>query len=325
MRIRLPIAFVVTLTVVCLGLCMQQVATSENVIAPISPEDTPLPYSNVLEPAPTDFQQLRSVEATPSTAPPARKRKRARILIEEVHEPIPSAEVAKAEEIATVRQRLNSTRDAVEREELGESLRTLLGFVFDSDLSRREKDVEELEAQVAKIRAEFDRRRSMRDRIIEVQIETALLQSEGLLFPSLAATNSNFIDGLPMSAKRYTDWEIVRTTKDGNRIVSVKYSFMAAKNYNVSQTKQVAVPVVSQDGSTRSVTRVKHFTVPKVVHQAEHEEAMVTVPFGEPIDAYLAAQGFHHVSDNTLSASGSMSSHSATPWQPLEGQQYISQ
>lgn len=70
-----------------------------------------------------------------------------------------------------------------EKKEARESLADMLAAQFDSDLDRREAQVQELENKLSKLKAQIAKRRDAKDRIIELQMELMENEVEGLGFP----------------------------------------------------------------------------------------------------------------------------------------------
>jgi polyhydroxyalkanoate synthesis regulator phasin len=86
-----------------------------------------------------------------------------------------------------IRKAAEKLRDAKTDEakaQAREELADLLGKYFDEDMARREKDVTKLEERLAKLREQLQRRREKKQDIIDLQIQVALNEAEGLGFVS---------------------------------------------------------------------------------------------------------------------------------------------
>lgn len=92
-------------------------------------------------------------------------------------------DVERQQKLAMLQQSIRNATGEAERKELGEDLKALLTEIFESDLERRDKSLEELEARVQRLRGAIEKRRENRERIINLQSETIMLSAEGLAFP----------------------------------------------------------------------------------------------------------------------------------------------
>ncbi|MEZ6115896.1 MAG: hypothetical protein R3C28_04895 [Pirellulaceae bacterium] len=101
-------------------------------------------------------------------------------------EPIPKEELDRQQRIADLQQQLTTAADDDERDKVAEELGTAYSDLFDEDLAKREKEIAEVEARIAKLRAQLDERKKMRDTIIAHRLDSVLLQSKGLAFPDSA-------------------------------------------------------------------------------------------------------------------------------------------
>ena len=106
----------------------------------------------------------------------------------------------KAKEYAELRDSLHRAKDAEEREPMANQMRDLLNGVFEADLKQRSDELSELEQRVKKLRDALEHRRSSQKRIVDTQIEFALLSAEGLLFPGFRTRTSDAV--FPVEADR---------------------------------------------------------------------------------------------------------------------------
>ena len=88
--------------------------------------------------------------------------------------------------------RQHDKEDKEGRDELVTKLRDLMTGLFDADYAEREAAVVKLEERVGKLRADLEKRKAARDRIIGVRIDRLLLDADGLNFPVLGDEASVF-------------------------------------------------------------------------------------------------------------------------------------
>jgi len=81
----------------------------------------------------------------------------------------------------SILQNEDSSRE--DKKEARVSLADMLAAQFDSDLDRRETQVQELENKLSKLKAQIAKRRDAKERIIELQMELMENEVEGLGFP----------------------------------------------------------------------------------------------------------------------------------------------
>lgn len=103
-----------------------------------------------------------------------------------------------------IRQAAEKLRDAEGDEAKASARQELaktLGQYFDEDMARREKELAKLEERLQKLSAQLERRRAKRQDIIELQIQVAVNEADGLGFLSRPAYGSlqgpNMIIGAP--------------------------------------------------------------------------------------------------------------------------------
>gem|GEM_PF-4111598 len=108
--------------------------------------------------------------------------------------PLTQEERKRFDEVSRLRNTIRKEKDEKKRTELGETLRTKLGEIFDDDLNERDEQLKKLEARVAKLRAAVEKRRKNRDRVITLQVDSVMLAAEGLAFPSMRGEPRNRIE-----------------------------------------------------------------------------------------------------------------------------------
>ena len=92
-----------------------------------------------------------------------------------------------------IRQAAEKLRDAEDDEgnaSARQELAQTLGQYFDEDMAGREREVAKLEERLYKLRAQLERRRAKRQDIIELQIQVAVNEADGLGFLSRPAYGS---------------------------------------------------------------------------------------------------------------------------------------
>ena len=105
-------------------------------------------------------------------------------------------EVKRRKQWHTLRDQIRKSDSQQERERLGKELKDVLEQIFDADLQRRDEQLAKLEERVEELRKAVDRRRENRSRIITVQLDSVILNAEGLNFPG---------DGRP-EARQWHPW-----------------------------------------------------------------------------------------------------------------------
>ena len=122
----------------------------------------------------------------PDHQPGYRTTRQAVVVWQTRQEPIPKEELDRQQRIADLQQQLTAAAEDDERDKVAEELGTVYAELFDEDLAKREKEIAEVEARIAKLRAQLDERKKMRDTIIAHRLDSVLLQSKGLAFPDSA-------------------------------------------------------------------------------------------------------------------------------------------
>ena len=132
---------------------------------------------------PGQYRDDRSIRAGELTNPNVRVRTRARVVSEQYVEEMPVEELQRRNRWRELANQIRQTEAAEERQVLGEELKGVLSEIFDEDIKQREASLAELEQRVAKLRESLDGRKTNRDRIIGLQLDSVLLEAEGLSFP----------------------------------------------------------------------------------------------------------------------------------------------
>lgn len=112
-------------------------------------------------------------------------------------------------------EKLRDAKDDQTKTEAREKLAELLGQYFDQDTARRQQELAKLQERLAKLQAQLQRRREMRQNIIDLQIQVALNEADGLGFMSRPA-------GLPFGGHfDFTDGNHVMRVSNGNASITV--------------------------------------------------------------------------------------------------------
>ena len=116
---------------------------------------------------------------------PTRVRQCARMVVEKVQEQIPAEELKRGRQLVELRAKLRSAKDEGARTSLAAQYKSLVAAIFDEDLARREGELKRVEARVQRLRNALEKRKAARTRIIDLQVNTVVLEAEGLSFPAV--------------------------------------------------------------------------------------------------------------------------------------------
>lgn len=84
--------------------------------------------------------------------------------------------------------KLRDAKGEEEKRSARESLRNVLAQVFADDMQARERQVREIEARLEKLRQQYQARQSVKDRIIDLQMQVLEQEAAGLGFPPTGPT-----------------------------------------------------------------------------------------------------------------------------------------
>ena len=87
---------------------------------------------------------------------------------------------------------LQSAKDDKAKDKAKSDLTKVLNTVFDADLKQRQEEIAKIEARIKKLKATLDKRRTARDRIIDLQIKVLVNEADGLGFPSRTGSRTIF-------------------------------------------------------------------------------------------------------------------------------------
>ena len=82
--------------------------------------------------------------------------------------------------------------DAETKEAARKKMTDILGKQFDRDVESRAKQITVLESQLATLKEQIEKRRTVKDRLVELRLELVLNEAEGLGFPSSWNSSPNF-------------------------------------------------------------------------------------------------------------------------------------
>lgn len=91
----------------------------------------------------------------------------------------------------------NAKADSTERKEAREKVAKGLSDMYDEQLKRQEKQIEELADRLDKLRVQLAKRRDAKARMVDLKLEMVLSQADGLGWPE----DSAFSIGSPISAQ----------------------------------------------------------------------------------------------------------------------------
>ena len=108
--------------------------------------------------------------------------------------------------VAKIRKAAEELRDAKDddaHEKANSKLRDLLDQYFEEDMTRRQKELESIEARLQKLHAQLDRRRAKKQEIIDLQVKMSANEADGLGFYSQPEGPTFYLPapGPPMNVK----------------------------------------------------------------------------------------------------------------------------
>ena len=287
----------------------------------VAPEDLASPESS---PAPADVLDVFGdpVESPPEfapqrddlfSAPRPRQRASSRSIVSRprgsnrhVSDRISAEDIAKVRKVRTLRARVRSERDESKRAAAASELKMLLADIFDADLKKRNAELEKLEARVRKLRSALDKREAARERVLNVQIDSLLLEAEGLDFPHIGSEQ-----GRQASGQNPFTVHSVRRNADGSRTVRIQRTILRSEvrgrpvpssdlvklnpptvQFPVAEVREVLVPRGKEVAEV--INAINRGDL--VDHQQPSEEALsdalseATLPSLNPFDDALPAE-----------------------------------
>lgn len=128
---------------------------------------------------------------------PMRTRRVSRTFWEMLQEPMSEEELAELKTCQSAMTTLRSEQSAEEKAAARKSLLEVMTTQFDRDLQSREQDIVELESRVKKLRDQFDKRKTARDKIIELRMSVIENEINGLGFPDTGGYTPMDQSGVP--------------------------------------------------------------------------------------------------------------------------------
>lgn len=116
--------------------------------------------------------------------PMTRTHQRADVILQTEQRLLSEEEVKQLRTVDELKSKIRAEKDEIARATLGDELTVLLETIFDADLTQRDEQLKKLEERVGLLRSVLEKQRQNRDRIIKLQIETVMLDAEGLAFPA---------------------------------------------------------------------------------------------------------------------------------------------
>lgn len=97
--------------------------------------------------------------------------------------PLSNEETQELLEYERLVKSIREAKDDAARKPLADKLKTILNAKFEREMAEREKEIKVVEDRVATLRKQQQKRVSMKDEIISLNIKTILFNAEGLDFP----------------------------------------------------------------------------------------------------------------------------------------------
>lgn len=87
------------------------------------------------------------------------------------------------DELTQALDRYKDAESDADREDAAEEIRDELGKQYDQFLADNEKQIEELQARIERLRDQLDRRREAKSKMVDLEFERVINASEGLIWP----------------------------------------------------------------------------------------------------------------------------------------------
>lgn len=165
-----------------------------------------------------------------------RIRQRARVVFDQVAEPVSKEDLARAKKVQMLRTKVRSEKDDSKRDAAASELKMLLAEIFDADFAERTTELEKLEARVKKLRDSLEKRQAARDRILNVQIDSLLLEAEGLTFPRVGGNMQ-----MPLGHSQF-QIESMQQNADGSKTVRVRRTTFSQQRRTRAVPETILVP-----------------------------------------------------------------------------------
>lgn len=158
--------------------------------------------------------------------------------------------------------RLKNAESEADLSKVERDLTKLLARIFDQDLKRREKDVEGIRKRVAKLNQQVEKRRSSKDKVIDIQFRVQVNEAAGLGFtagnPNQSSVQPSGSDPFGGSMGSSPERRGVFLSRDINRIIQRK-PLISPDNFpaNRIQTKRNSQAL---DDLSKAITALQSVT-----------------------------------------------------------------
>ena len=182
-----------------------------------------------------------------------------------------------------LRQKVLEAKDETTRKQRGAELQKFLEGVFDEDLARREKELSKLEARLKKLRDSVESRKTNRDRIIGVRMDSLMLDAQGLGLPGLGTPS--FDNNAGNHPKFQIDsLKVLGRNGDGSVAVQVVYTVLKDEK----RTRAIQKTSFKRRPNTNEVVPVtEQVEQMYVVRVPTQFKADAIIPAGEDMTLYL--------------------------------------
>ena len=85
--------------------------------------------------------------------------------------------------VANLMKKYKQAEEASDKEDIVDELRKQLKEAYDASLASHEKNLEQMEAKLKKLREQLDKRRAAKNKIVDLRIEVLVNEAEGLGWP----------------------------------------------------------------------------------------------------------------------------------------------
>lgn len=93
-------------------------------------------------------------------------------------------------------EKLKTAEDSNEKEEAMDAIRVELEKQYDQFLDENEQQIEQLQERLDKLRDQLVRRKSAKNKMVDLEIERVVNESEGLVWPGRTNQRSRFPSGM---------------------------------------------------------------------------------------------------------------------------------
>jgi uncharacterized protein (TIGR03067 family) len=176
------------------------------------------------------------------------------------------------EEIREAMKKLQAAESDDAKEAAKAELSAVLASYFDADMKGREKVISDIEERVKKLRAQFDKRKAAKDKIIELQLQVLVNEVEGLGFFSRPSWNSQSDSTFSLGQRNrssyyYWDtsrppgaslegiWSVVSMQEDGTKVPSSKAKTLRFVFSDNRLSMRILEQVIAESDYTTDATK----------------------------------------------------------------------